>query len=165
MRPALRPSSAALLLCALAATACAKPADRAAAADTTAGASTGASASTPTTASAGGETSTGTEAAVVVLYKMPKDTAAFEKYYSETHLPLANANQREVGFTRIVAQRFPHKIDGSAPTYYREAEVWFPSMAALERGTKTPGFKRIADDLANFATGGADVLIGQKTGK
>jgi uncharacterized protein (TIGR02118 family) len=158
MRPALRPPSA-LLLCALAGTACAKPADRTAAGDTTGGAST------TTTATAGGEAASGSEAAVVVLYKMPKDTAAFEKYYSETHLPLASANQQEVGFTRIVAQRFPHKIDGSAPTYYREAEVWFPSMAALERGTKTPGFKRIADDLGNFATGGADVLIGQKTGK
>jgi uncharacterized protein (TIGR02118 family) len=147
-------SSSALLLCALVA-ACAKPADRTAAADT----ASGASASTTTT------TACGAEAAVVVLYKMPKDTAAFERYYSETHLPLASANQQEVGFTRIVAQRFPHKIDGSAPTYYREAEVWFPSMAALERGTKTPGFKKIADDLGNFATGGADVLIGQKTGK
>jgi uncharacterized protein (TIGR02118 family) len=152
-------STSALLLCALVA-ACAKPADRTAAADTAAGASTG-----TTTATAGGEAASGPEAAVVVLYKMPKDTAAFEKYYSQTHLPLASANQQEVGFTRIVAQRFPHKIDGSAPTYYREAEVWFPSMAALERGTKTPGFKKIADDLANFATGGADVLIGQKTGR
>ena len=159
-------SSTTFLLCALAAQACAKPADRTAAADTSAGASASASAGTTTTTSAGGETAEGAEAAaVVVLYKMPKDTAAFEKYYNETHLPLANANQREVGFTRIVAQRFPHKIDGSAPTYYREAEVWFPNMAALERGTKTPGFKRIADDLGNFATGGADVLIGQKTGK
>ena len=28
-------------------------------------------------------------AEVVVLYKTPKDTAAFDKYYAETHIPLA----------------------------------------------------------------------------
>ena len=28
-------------------------------------------------------------AEVVVLYKTPKDPAAFDKYYAETHIPLA----------------------------------------------------------------------------
>ena len=48
------------------------------------------------TASDTHETGSGsTPAAIVtVIYKAPKDTAAFEKYYSETHLPLVSSEPR-----------------------------------------------------------------------
>jgi hypothetical protein len=36
-------------------------------------------------------------------------------------------------------------------------------MAALKKGTATAGFKKVADDLANFATGGLDGLIAVET--
>jgi hypothetical protein len=39
----------------------------------------------------------GTTAIVTVLYNAPKDTAAFERYYRTTHLPLLNANQTRSG--------------------------------------------------------------------
>jgi len=37
---------------------------------------------------------------MIVLYNQPKDTAAFEKYYAETHLPLFAAHAQEIGATR-----------------------------------------------------------------
>ena len=116
------------------------------------------------------ETSEATEASsgdpmaiVTVIYKQPKDTAAFEKYYADTHIPLVGANQAEIGFTRAELTRFESNLDGSAPALYRQAELYFPSMDALKKGTATTGFKKIADDLANFASGGLDALIAVET--
>jgi uncharacterized protein (TIGR02118 family) len=128
------------------ATACGKSGDRAAEApgsDTTA-----ASAS-----------SAGPMAIVTVLYNEPKDTAAFERYYSTTHLPLVGANQNEIGFTRADLTKFVSTADGKKPTYYRQAELYFDSMDDLQKGIATPGFKKVTDDLGNFATGGVTGMI------
>jgi uncharacterized protein (TIGR02118 family) len=110
------------------------------------------------------EASTGEPMAIVtVIYKQPKDTAAFEKYYAETHVPLVGANQQEIGFTKAELTRFDSNLDGSAPALYRQAELYFPSMEALKKGTATPGFKKVAGDLPNFATGGLEGLIAVET--
>ncbi len=97
--------------------------------------------------------------AVVVLYNQPKDTAAFEKYYWETHVPLVGANQKEIGFVKAELVRFPSNLDGSKPAFYRKAELWFNSEDDMRKGLATPGFKKVADDLGNFATGGLTGLI------
>ena len=102
-------------------------------------------------------------AIVTVIYKAPKDTAAFEKYYSETHLPLVGQGQAEIGFTRAELTRFNSNLDGSKPSRYRQAELYFPTMEAAKKGLATPAFKKVGDDLANFASGGLDALIGVET--
>jgi uncharacterized protein (TIGR02118 family) len=102
-------------------------------------------------------------AIVTVIYKQPKDTAAFEKYYREVHLPLVGASQAEIGFTKAELTQFESNLDGSAPALHRQAELYFPSMDALEKGTATPAFKKVADDLANFASGGLDGLVAVET--
>jgi uncharacterized protein (TIGR02118 family) len=110
------------------------------------------------------DASTGDPMAIVtVIYKQPKDTAAFEKYYAETHVPLVGANQAEIGFTRAELTKFDSNLDGSPPALYRQAELYFPTMDALKQGTATPGFKKVADDLANFASGGLDALVAVET--
>jgi uncharacterized protein (TIGR02118 family) len=135
-------------------------------------------ASTPATDSAMGSTKDTTAAmapaaaapaseapgyAVVVLYNHPKDTAAFEKYYAATHLPLLTAKTKEIGFSKSVLIKFTSNADGSKPAHYREAQLWFPTEAALKTGTGTEGFKAVAGDLKNFSTGGQIVLIGAET--
>jgi uncharacterized protein (TIGR02118 family) len=105
----------------------------------------------------------GPGAIVTVIYKQPKDTAAFEKYCADTHVPLVGATQQEVGFTKAELTKFASNLDGSAPALYRQAELYFPSMDALKKGTATPGFKKIAGDLGNFATGGLDALVAVET--
>jgi uncharacterized protein (TIGR02118 family) len=105
----------------------------------------------------------GPAAIVTVIYNTPKDTAAFEKYYREVHLPLVSSNQQEIGFTRADLTRFPSNIDGSKPAYYRQAELYFPSLDAAKKGMATPGFKKVADDLANFASGGLNALVAVET--
>src|SRR6266566_3089555 len=101
----------------------------------------------------------GVQWAVVVLYNHPKDTAAFEKYYAETHVPLFASHAQEIGVTRAELIKFASTADGKPPTLYREADLRFDSKEALEKGTATPGFKAVAADLANFATGGVTVLV------
>jgi uncharacterized protein (TIGR02118 family) len=110
-----------------------------------------------------GSASPGTGAIFTVLYKTPKDSASFEKYYAATHLPLLNANHDEIGFDKAEFTKFESNLDGSAPARYRQAELYFSSMDALKKGTSTPGFKKIAGDLPKFATGGFDALVGAET--
>jgi uncharacterized protein (TIGR02118 family) len=110
------------------------------------------------------ETGSGEPGAIVtVIYKAPKDTAAFEKYYAETHIPLVGASQDEIGFTRAELTRFNSNLDGTPPARYRQAELYFPSVDAAKKGMATPAFKRVADDLPKFADGGLDALLGQET--
>ncbi len=105
----------------------------------------------------------GVQWAVVVLYNQPKDTAAFEKYYAAKHVPLFASHAQEIGVTRVELVRFAATIDGQRAPIYREADLRWESREALEKGIATPGFKAVAADLANFATGGVTVLIGTKT--
>jgi uncharacterized protein (TIGR02118 family) len=102
-------------------------------------------------------------AIVTVIYKTPKDTAAFERYYADTHLPLVTANKDEIGFERAELTKFDSNLDGSAPARYRQAELYFPSTEALKKGIATPGFKKVAGDLGNFASGGLDALVAVET--
>jgi uncharacterized protein (TIGR02118 family) len=114
------------------------------------------------TTAAAAPTSPEPMAIVTVLYNPPKDTAAFEKYYSATHLPLVSAGQQEIGFVRADLTRFESNLDGSAPAKYRQAELCFNSMDELKKGTATPGFKKVGDDFKNFVTNGLTGLIGEQ---
>jgi uncharacterized protein (TIGR02118 family) len=105
----------------------------------------------------------GCPALATVIYKTPKDTAAFEKYYAETHLPLVGKGQQEIGFTRADLTRFVSNLDGTTPpAYYRQAELCFPSAEARMNGLKSAGFMAVGHDLAAFATGGLEGLLGEQ---
>ena len=101
--------------------------------------------------------------AVVVLYNWPKDTAAFEKYYAATHVPLVGAKAKEIGFSKAVLIKFAPNADGSKPAHYRMAQLWWPSDAAMKAGMGTPGFKEVAGDIPKFSTGGQIILTGMET--
>ncbi|HEV7703189.1 MAG TPA: EthD family reductase [Gemmatimonadaceae bacterium] len=101
--------------------------------------------------------------AVVVLYNWPKDTAAFEKYYSANHIPLVGAKAKEIGFSKAVLIKFAPNADGSKPAHYRMAQLWWPSDAAMKAGMGTPGFKEVAGDIPKFSTGGQIILTGMET--
>jgi uncharacterized protein (TIGR02118 family) len=135
------------------AAACSKPADKAAEAPP---ADTAAAAAPAPAAPAA------PQAIVTVIYKQPKSPAAFEKYYSEKHLPLVSSKQQEIGFTKAELTKFTSTLDGKKPTFYRQAELYFDNMDALKKGIATPGFKAVGDDLKNFATGGLTALIGEQ---
>ena len=105
----------------------------------------------------------GVQWAVVVLYNQPKDTAAFEKYYAEKHVPLFASHAQEIGVTRAELVRFSPSPDGRPAPIYREADLRWDSQEARDKGMATAGFKAVAADLPVFATGGFTVLVGTKT--
>jgi uncharacterized protein (TIGR02118 family) len=99
----------------------------------------------------------GPGAVVTVLYKWPADPAAFERYYP-THLAIVTEAQADIGFTRVELTKFTASLDGGKPAFYRQAELYFPSMEAAQAGMKSAGFARVGDDFKNFVA--ADGLVG-----
>ena len=152
-----------IALAALALSACGGSSSETAASDTTATAGGAAPAAAAAEAPADAASPT---ASIVVLYNEPKDTAAFEKYYAETHLPLLASHAQEIGVTRRVFTKFDRTADGKKAPYYREAQLWFASEDALKKGMGTEGFKAVAGDLPKFVTnGGPTILISRETNK
>lgn len=100
---------------------------------------------------------------VTVLYNPPKDPAAFEKYYWETHVPLVVAKKNEIGFVAAELTKFDSTLDGQPSPIYRQAVLWFPSQAALDKGLASAGFKAVGDDLGKFASGGLVGMTGEQT--
>ena len=93
---------------------------------------------------------------VTVLYNHPVNPADFEGYYAETHIPIA---MRIPGVTRWEMTKFMPTPDGE-PEYYRMAEAWFGSGEDMERALRSAEGQAAVQDLGNFATGGATLLIG-----
>jgi uncharacterized protein (TIGR02118 family) len=143
------------LVAATALAACSAPKETPKAADTLPSAATTAAPAGPM----------GPQAIVTVIYNTPKDPAAFEKYYAETHMPLVQASQAEIGFTKGELTKFTTALDGkSKPVYYRQAELYFNSIDDAKKGMATAAFKKVGDDLANFASGGFIGLVAIETG-
>lgn len=92
-----------------------------------------------------------------VLYGHPADPDAFEKYYAESHLPLV---AKTPGIRRAETTRFLPNPDGSAPAFYRMAELYFAGPAEMQQALGSPEGQAMAGDLANFATGGVTILMG-----
>ncbi len=94
-------------------------------------------------------------AKVLVMYNQPADPAAFDKYYFETHVPIAD---KIPGLRSGTVNQGPvvGVTGGSAP--YLIAELHFDSMEDLQAAMASPEGRAAAADLANFATGGATIL-------
>jgi uncharacterized protein (TIGR02118 family) len=94
----------------------------------------------------------------VVLYGMPEDPDAFERYYADTHTALALAIP---GMVRFEAARGFATPDGSAVPYQRIAELTFEDLDALEAGFGSEEGQAALNDVPKFATGGVTVFIAE----
>src|SRR3954471_24608032 len=95
---------------------------------------------------------------ITVLYGHPDDPVAFDRTLGDVHVPLINAmpNLRRVEQALVVANS-----DGSAPPYYRVVELYFDSEEELQASRATPEGRAPAEDVPNYATGGATVLVAE----
>jgi uncharacterized protein (TIGR02118 family) len=93
---------------------------------------------------------------LVVLYTQPADPDAFDKYYLETHVPLA---EKVPGVKRFEGARFGAAPDGGELTYHRIAELWFDDQAALEAGLGSPEGQATAADYQQIAPPGSRMFI------
>ena len=67
-------------------------------------------------------------AQVVVTYKMPKDTAAFDRYYAETHIPLA---KKMPGLRKYQISKGPIATPAGPSGIHLIATLTFDNMAAI----------------------------------
>lgn len=95
-------------------------------------------------------------AKLIVMYKTPKDPAAFDRYYFSTHVPLAKKIPGVMEYE--VSEGAVLTLAGPAP-YHLMAVLRFASLAAMEAALASPEGRAAAGDIANFADGGADLLF------
>ncbi|MBV9605610.1 MAG: EthD family reductase [Solirubrobacterales bacterium] len=95
---------------------------------------------------------------LVVAYGTPEDPAAFDEHYASTHRPLA---EKIPNLRRFEAGKILGTPDGSAAPFYFMAELWFDSPQELQAAMGTPEGEAAGADVANFATGGATLMIAE----
>jgi uncharacterized protein (TIGR02118 family) len=93
---------------------------------------------------------------VVVTYKTPKDTAAFDKYYADTHIPLA---KKMPGLRKYSVSKGPVATPAGPAGIHLIATLTFDSMAAIQAAFGSAEGRATAADVQNFATGGADIMF------
>jgi uncharacterized protein (TIGR02118 family) len=95
-------------------------------------------------------------AEVLVLYKTPKDPAAFDRYYAETHIPLA---KKLPGLRKYQVSQGPVASAAGPSGVHLIATLTFDSVAAVQAAFASPEGQATAGDVPKFATGGADILF------
>ena len=95
-------------------------------------------------------------ARLVVMYKTPKDAAAFDKYYFEKHVPLA---KKIAGVRKYEVSKGPIATPAGLSGLHLIAVLHFDDLAAIQRAFASPEGQGAAADLQNFATGGADMIM------
>jgi len=93
---------------------------------------------------------------ITVLYGAPKSPDDFEKYYAEHHMPMV---YKVKGIRHIELAKGLATPGAAAPAYYRVTELWFSSMKKMQEVTSRPEWKVIVDDVPNFASGGATIVV------
>jgi uncharacterized protein (TIGR02118 family) len=91
---------------------------------------------------------------LVVLYKAPKDPTAFDKYYSETHIPLA---KKLPGLRKYRVTQGAIATPGGPSGLHLIATLTFDSVAAIGAAFASPEGKATAADVPKFATGGVEM--------
>jgi uncharacterized protein (TIGR02118 family) len=93
---------------------------------------------------------------VVVMYKTPKDAAAFDNYYRETHIPIA---KKIPGLRKYEVSQGPVVTPVGPSAYHLIATLYFDNLAAVQAGMGSAEGKAAGADVQKFATGGADMLL------
>ena len=95
-------------------------------------------------------------AELVVMYKTPKDAAAFDKHYFEKHVPIA---KKIPGLRKFRTSQGPVVTPMGPSAFHLIAMLTFDNIAAIQAGFASPEGKAAAADVQAFATGGADMIL------
>jgi uncharacterized protein (TIGR02118 family) len=85
----------------------------------------------------------------LVLYDIPEEPAAFDKYYNEIHIPLA---KQLPGLLRYTVSRNVAPVRGGKQ-YYLVAELDWESTEAMQAAFGSDIGRQTGADVANFAPG------------
>ena len=94
----------------------------------------------------------------MVLYPAPRDKSKFEREYTQDHVPMVNP-QNFQGIQKFVASRVVGTPDGSAPPFHTLAELYFPSMAALQAAVASPSAQKVVAHAVGISSGGLPIVL------
>ena len=95
-------------------------------------------------------------ARLMVLYRTPKDAAAFDKYYFETHVPIA---QKLPGLKKYEVSQGTVGSPAGDSGVHRIAILHFEDMAAIEAAFASPQGQAAVADVQVFAPNEGDAQI------
>ena len=92
---------------------------------------------------------------LTVLYGHPEDPVEFQRYYRETHIPLARKMKGLKGWTIGMCEAAEQ---GEKPPYYMIVGLYAESREAIEAILASPEGQDTIADVPKFATGGVTFL-------
>lgn len=92
---------------------------------------------------------------LVVLYPQPIDAEQFDKAYAAEHIPLCREKLKGM---KLVVTHIKAAAAGESP-YYLMAEVWAPSIEALQGFLGTPDGQAVAGHAFGISTGGPPTVL------
>jgi uncharacterized protein (TIGR02118 family) len=95
-------------------------------------------------------------AKALVIYNPPADPQAFDAYYANVHTPIA----KKIPGLRSLELSRGGIVNPTGPApFHQIAILTFDDMAALQAGIGSDEGQAAVADMANFASGGASVLM------
>jgi len=95
-------------------------------------------------------------ARLVVMYRDPKNRDVFEKYYFETHIPIA---KRIPGLRKYEVSQGPIMTPAGPSEFHLIATLHFDDLPAFQRAFASAEGQAAAADVQRFATAGADMYF------
>ena len=97
-------------------------------------------------------------AKLFAIYQQPKDPAAFDHHYFNTHVPLAKTIPGLMSYEVTTGD-----VMGGAGKHgtYLVAVLEFANLAAIQAALGSPEGQATAADLANFASAGVDLMMSE----
>jgi len=95
-------------------------------------------------------------ARLLVMYKTPRDAAAFDKHYAKKHIPIA---KKIPGVRQYEISKGGVATPGGPAPYHLIAILHFDDMAAIQRAFASAEGQAAVADVQAFATGGVDIFM------
>jgi uncharacterized protein (TIGR02118 family) len=95
-------------------------------------------------------------AQLVVMYKTPRDAAAFDKHYFDKHVALA---KKIPGVRKYEVSQGAVATPAGPSAYYLVAILQFDNVAAIQSAFGSAEGQAAVADVQTFATGGVDIFM------
>ncbi len=95
-------------------------------------------------------------ARLVVLYKTPKDAAAFDKHYFSTHIPIA---KKIPGLRKYEVSHGPVTTPAGPSEFHLVATLYFDDMTAIQKAFASAEGQAAAADVQTFTTDPPHILL------
>src|ERR1700752_1163061 len=95
-------------------------------------------------------------ARLMVMYRTPKQADDFDRYYFDSHVPIA---KRIPGLRKYEVSQGPVVTPTGPSNFHLIATLHFDNLAAVQAAFASAEGQAAAADVQTFATGGADMLL------